>query len=60
MGEPVSAEVASLSEWLVADVTLKGFFAGVSPLMGLGFSTHVSVCLVHRNRLARQLVMCLP
>lgn len=59
MGELVSADIASLSESLVADFTLEGLFARVSALMGLGFRTHVSVCLVHHNRMAR-LVMYLP
>lgn len=35
MGELVSADVASLSKSLMADFTLEGLFARVSPLMGL-------------------------
>lgn len=58
MGELVSADIASLSKSLMADFTLEGLFARVSPLMGLYFlrkkkKAHVSFCLVRRNCMAR-------
>lgn len=44
MGELVSADVASLSKSLMADFTLEGLFARVSPLMGLCFFFKENAC----------------